>query len=312
MNGDTQEHAPVLVEELVNALAVRQGGTYVDCTFGRGGHALAVLRHAGTRVLALDRDPDAVEAGRKLAGGQPRLEVVHARFGSLGKVLQDRNLTPDGIYFELGVSSPQLDRAERGFSFLRDGPLDMRMDPGSGEPARDWLGRASGPDIEQALKRYGEERYARRIARAIVRARGEAPIETTAQLVAIIARAMPAAVRRAASEQHPATRSFQAIRMQVNDERRELELGLAQALEALKVGGRLAVISFHSGEDRVVKRFLRDASRPPMPSRHEPVPAELPEPRVRGVSRPISASAGELACNPRARSARLRCAEKCR
>ena len=314
MNGETQTHAPVLVEELLDALVTGEGGTYVDCTFGRGGHAAAVLRRAGprARVLGLDRDPEAVRAGRELAATQPGLSVVHARFSRLASVVQDSAVTPDGIYFDLGVSSPQLDRAQRGFSFLRDGPLDMRMDPGAGESAAQWLAHATASEIEGVLREYGEERYARRIARAIVLARRDAPLETTFALAEVVTRAMPAAARHAEPGQHPTTRCFQAIRMQVNDERRELSSGLQQALEVLQVGGRLVVISFHSGEDRIVKRFLRDASRPPMPSRHAPVPANLPPPRLTGVSKLISAGAQELARNPRARSARLRHAQKCR
>jgi 16S rRNA (cytosine1402-N4)-methyltransferase len=313
MNEGIREHEPVLVRELIDAVVVGPGGVFVDCTFGRGGHALAVLERAGpdARLLGLDRDPDAVRAGARLAQAHAGLEVLHARFGDLGRVLEERGMTPDAIYFDLGVSSPQLDQPHRGFSFLRDGPLDMRMDPGAGESAARWLAHAAQRDIEAVLRDLGEERYARRIARAIVRARAEQPLRRTAELAALVAAAMPAAARHAEAGQHPATRTFQALRMHVNDEVAELDAGLEQAVDALRADGRLAVISFHSGEDRRVKRFLRDASRPPRPSRHLPLPPDLPPPRLYAVAGPVSASAGEIARNPRARSARLRHARRC-
>lgn len=285
---------------------------YADCTFGRGGHTAALLARGGpgTRVLALDRDPQAVEEGMRMAARDARLSVHHAAFSELASIAARLELRFDGVLFDLGVSSPQIDRPERGFSLRGDGPLDMRMDPSRGESAAEWLARAGVQEIETVLRELGEERFARRIAAALVHARDSAPIATTARLAELVAAAVPARSRRADPGQHPATRTFQAIRMHVNRELEELDAGLAQALECLRPGGRLAVVSFHSLEDRRVKRFLRERSHPPRPSRHAPPPLDdEPAPRLRLVGRAARPGAGEIARNPRARSAVLRVAE---
>lgn len=312
MDQDPGHHVPVLVEELLAALRPRDGGIYADCTFGRGGHARALLARGGphTRVIALDRDPEAVRAGAALAAADERLTVVHAPFSRLGEVAARQQVRFDGVYFDLGVSSPQIDDPGRGFSFRGDGPLDMRMDPSSGQSAAQWLAQADSEEIARVLHELGEERYARRIAQALVRAREEAPIVTTSRLAALISAAMPGRARRAEPGQHPATRSFQAIRIHVNRELEELDAGLAQAVPALVPGGRLAVISFHSLEDRRVKRFMRSMGSRPMPSRHEPVPVDAPPPLLRVCGKPVRAGEAEVARNPRARSAVLRVAEK--
>ena len=294
------------------ALQPRDEAVYADCTFGRGGHARALLARGGpqTRIIALDRDPDAVRAGDLMAAEDSRLTVVHAAFSELAAVAARQQLRFDGVYFDLGVSSPQIDDASRGFSLRSDGPLDMRMDPTRGESATGWLARADGEEIARVLREYGDERFARRIARALVRAREEAAIDTTARLAALVSAAIPVKARRADPAQHPATRSFQAIRIHVNRELEELDAGLVQALECLRHGGRLAVVSFHSLEDRRVKRFMRAMGERPMPSRHEPVPVDAPPPRMRVCGKPVRASEAEVARNPRARSAVLRVAEK--
>ena len=314
MEHDPGQHVPVLVEELIEVLEPAEGETFADCTFGRGGHTRALLKKLGRhgRVLVLDRDPDAISVARALADEDQRVNVYQAEFAGLESIMTQANVSPDGVFFDLGVSSPQLDQARRGFSFRTRGPLDMRMDPGAGESAADWLATATLGEIATVLKEYGEERYAKRIASRIVTARQQGAIETTTQLADIIVAAMPAKARYAAGGQHPATRSFQAIRIQVNAELEQLRLGLEQALRVLKVGGRLAVISFHSLEDRLVKRFIRQYANPPNPSRHLPLPSDLPAPRLLVKHRARRASAGECQRNPRARSAVLRCAVKCR
>lgn len=285
---------------------------YADCTFGRGGHTRALLAHGGAamQVLGLDRDPQAVEEGHKLATADARFDIVHARFGELARVANERELLFDAVYFDLGVSSPQLDVAERGFSFRQDGPLDMRMDPSHGISAADWLAYAPANEIATVLHEFGEERYSRRIAAYLVDARAQMPITRTVQLAELVFQAMPGRARHAEPGQHPATRTFQGIRIHINRELNELDAGLEQALETLKPGGRLAVISFHSLEDRKVKRFMRDLANPPMPSRHLPVPAELPPPRLRMLGKPVRAKSEEVSRNPRARSAVLRAAVK--
>ena len=303
-----------MLDEVVEAVAPRPGGRYVDCTFGRGGHTRAVLDRIGSdgRVLAMDRDPQAVAAARDLARSDPRLTVVHARFGAVGKVVGAAGLAGrvDAVLMDLGVSSPQLGQPERGFSFLNDGPLDMRMDQGAGMSAATWLARASEREIERVLRELGEERAARRIARAVVAERTcGAPVATTGRLAAIVASAVRGGGPR--TRVHPATRTFQAIRMHVNDERSELERGLAATPEVLGPGGRLVVISFHSIEDRVVKRFMRGdgaAGAHPrrLPVAHTARPAGAMTPLMR-ARRP---RADEVAANPRARSAVLRVAER--
>jgi 16S rRNA (cytosine1402-N4)-methyltransferase len=302
-------HQPVLLAEALAALQVRSEGIYVDGTFGRGGHSRAILDRLGTegRLLAMDRDPAAVAAGAQIE--DRRFVIERGSFATMGAMLESHGVTGavDGILLDLGVSSPQLDDAARGFSFQHDGPLDMRMDPDSGESASTWLARAGAAEIADVLWRLGEERFSRRIARTVVAARVEAPITTTAQLAAIVSRAVP----RREPGKHPATRTFQAIRIHLNGELEALHDGLASALPALATGGRLVVISFHSLEDRIVKRFFRDGSRP-----HDDLPPDLPvrgvgrPPLLRLVGKPVRPGAAEIEANPRARSAVLRVAER--
>ena len=302
-------HLSVLLSEAVAALAVKPGGFYLDATFGRGGHSRAILEQldAGGRLLAMDRDPAAIAAGDSI--GDPRLTLVHSSFSHIGEVLTNAGRAQlDGILMDLGVSSPQLDTPERGMSFRFDAPLDMRMDTTQGETAADWLARAEQHDIERVLRDYGEERFAHAIAKALVAARRELRIERTGQLATLVAQA----VRTREPGQHPATRSFQAIRIHVNRELEELSLALPQCLAHLAPGGRLVVISFHSLEDRIVKRYMRDESQPArLPARLPVRAAELPPPRLRLVGKSVRASAAELAANPRARSAVMRVAERC-
>jgi 16S rRNA (cytosine1402-N4)-methyltransferase len=306
------KHTPVLVAETLAALVLEADGYYVDATFGRGGHTALLLQALGRegRVLAIDRDPQAIEAGRKRFADEVRLTLVHAPFADLAACVQahSHNRPCRGVLFDLGVSSPQLDDASRGFSFRSDGPLDMRMDPTRGEPVSAWLARASVDEIREVIATLGEERFARRVAQAIVTERAQEPIERTARLAAIVARG----VRTREPGKHPATRSFQALRMFINDELGQLEKGLNAALAVLDRGGRLAVISFHSLEDRVVKRFMKrqselDSSLLDLPI----VPAEL-QPRMKLVGRTARPTDAEVASNPRSRSALLRVAEKVR
>jgi 16S rRNA (cytosine1402-N4)-methyltransferase len=298
----------VLLEEAVDALAIKPGGRYVDATFGRGGHSRRILQglNAEGRLIALDRDPAAVAAGRQIA--DPRLKVIHAAFSGMQEALRAEGVERvEGVLLDLGVSSPQLDEAQRGFSFRLDAPLDMRMDTSRGQTAAEWLAQASQRELAEVIKNYGEERFANAVAKAIVAARSGGAIATTRQLAEIVA----SAVRTREQGQHPATRSFQAIRIHLNQELEELSLALPQAVAALNPGGRLVVISFHSLEDRIVKRFLRDESRPPqLPARLPLRAAELPPPRLRLVGKPIMPTAAEIDANPRARSAVMRVAER--
>jgi 16S rRNA (cytosine1402-N4)-methyltransferase len=302
------QHRTVLLEEAVDALAIKPAGIYVDATFGRGGHARLILGRLGNagRLIALDRDPAAIEAGRNIA--DPRLKLIHAAFSGLRAALEGEEVgRVDGVLLDLGVSSPQLDEAERGFSFRADAPLDMRMDTSRGITAAEWLAQASQQQLAEVIKNYGEERFAHAVAKAIVAARAGGAVTTTRQLAEIVAQA----VRTREQGQHPATRSFQAIRIHVNQELEELSLVLPQCVEALSPGGRLAVISFHSLEDRIVKRFMRDESRPPqLPARLPVRAAELPQPRLKLVGKPVYPAEGEIAANPRARSAVMRVAER--
>ena len=318
MGSHVSEHFPVMLDEVVEAIAPRPGGRYVDCTFGRGGHTRAVLDRIGSegRVLAMDRDPQAVAAARDLARSDSRFTVVHARFGDIGEVVGAAGLAGrvDAVLMDLGVSSPQLGQPERGFSFQNDGPLDMRMDPGAGVSAATWLARATEREIERVLRDLGEERAARRIARAVVaeRARG-VPIATTGRLAAIVARAVSRSGAR--PRVHPATRTFQAIRIHVNDELGELERGLAATPGVLAPGGRLVVLSFHSMEDRIVKRFMRgDGAAAALPRRLPVMVAQTSRPSgaMTPLMRPRRPRADEVAANPRARSAVLRVAERSR
>jgi 16S rRNA (cytosine1402-N4)-methyltransferase len=304
------EHKPVLVDEALAALAIDAGGYYVDATFGRGGHAARILEALGGegRVLAIDRDPQAIEAGRRRFADDLRIAFVHAPFSQLGaQVSQHGQGQPcRGVLFDLGVSSPQLDSPERGFSFRADGPLDMRMDPTHGEPVSAWLARAGIDEIREVIATLGEERFARRVADAIIRARGEKPIERTTELAAIVSRA----VRTREPGKHPATRTFQALRMFINDELGEITRGLEAAVDALAIGGRLVVISFHSLEDRVVKQFMkRESSIDPALARLPIIP-DSAQPRLQLVGRKTRPADSEVGANPRSRSALLRVAEK--
>ncbi len=301
----------MLVDEVLEVLAPSAGGFYVDGTFGRGGHTARLLQAVGAAgsVLALDRDPQAIAAGHQRFQGESRLEIVHADFAQLARVVAEhgRGRSVQGVLLDLGVSSPQIDDPSRGFSFSKDGPLDMRMDPTRGESAADFLARADERELFQVIAEYGEERHARRIARAIVTARAEAPLRRTGELADLVQR-----VVRTHDGKHPATRTFQALRMQVNDELGQLQRGLEAAFDVLAPGGRMAVISFHSLEDRRVKHFIRERST------IDPVYAGLPQipdsaqPRMREVGRKRRASEAEIARNPRSRSAVLRCGERLR
>ncbi|WP_258240754.1 16S rRNA (cytosine(1402)-N(4))-methyltransferase RsmH [Pseudidiomarina homiensis] len=305
------QHVSVLLQESLEALAIRPDGIYLDATFGRGGHSRAILSqlNADGRLYALDRDPTAIEAAQALAD-DPRFTIIHTPFSRLDDVLDAQQLRGklDGILFDLGVSSPQLDDAERGFSFMREGPLDMRMDTSRGETAAEFLQRASADDIAFVLREYGEERFAWRIAQAIVQQRDEVPLQTTKQLADLIDKAVPFKDKH----KHPATRSFQGIRIHVNGELGEIEEALKAAVSGLKPQGRLAVISFHSLEDRLVKRFLRAQSK------GKDIPAGLPlrddqidrGQTVRLIGKAHKPSAEEIRANPRARSSVLRVAER--
>jgi 16S rRNA (cytosine1402-N4)-methyltransferase len=302
-------HIPVLLHEALTALCIRSDGIYLDCTFGRGGHSRAILAELGTggRLIGLDRDPSAVAVAKDLADADSRFQIVHTAFSELESALDTLAISRvHGVLMDLGVSSPQLDEAERGFSFQADGPLDMRMDPTSGESAADWIARAEAEEIAHVLWVFGEERFSRRIARAIVEVRDIEPIVTTAQLSKIVSDAQP----KKDQNKHPATRTFQAIRLFINGELSEVEQGLEAAVNRLEVGGRLAVISFHSLEDRLVKRALRDASRPPQGDPRMPLPDTVAKPKLKLVGKAIKAGPDELSVNPRARSAVLRIAER--
>jgi 16S rRNA (cytosine1402-N4)-methyltransferase len=304
------EHHPVLAAEALAGLALEAGGYYVDATFGRGGHTALILQALGPegRVLALDRDPQAIAAGRDRFAHEVRLTLAHASFADLAALVpahaHDRPCR--GVLFDLGVSSPQLDDPRRGFSFRADGPLDMRMDTTRGEPVSAWLARARVDEIRQVIATFGEERFARRVAEAIVARRRTGPLESTAELAALIARA----VRTREPGKHPATRTFQALRMLINDELGQLERGLSGAVEVLAAQGRLAVISFHSLEDRAVKRFMqRESQVNPALGKLPVIPAEA-RPHLRLIGRKQRPSAAEVARNPRSRSALLRVAER--
>ena len=302
-------HQTVLLHEAVDALVTLPDGFYVDGTFGRGGHSRYLLQNLNRsgRVLGVDKDQEAQAAAHELAESESRFQFFHGSFAELPQQLRGMGVDAvDGILLDLGVSSPQLDDGDRGFSFMRDGPLDMRMDTSCGETAAQWLSRADLQDIAGVLKEYGEERFARRIATAIVAARAVSPIETTSQLARLVSEAHP----RWEKHKHPATRSFQAIRIKVNRELEDLQTFLSVALDMLRVGGRLVVISFHSLEDRLVKRYMRDMARGDSLPRGVPVTDSQLNRRMRLVGRSVKASAEEVAGNVRARSAVMRIAEK--
>ena len=303
-------HQPVLLAEALEALNLHFEGIYVDCTFGCGGHSKAILRQLGTlgQVLAFDQDPEAVQIARKIGTIDKRFTIIHSCFAHLIKHIKMRNLIGqvNGVLLDLGVSSPQLDNPTRGFSFSHDGPLDMRMNPHTGETIGKWLSEVTAKDIAKVLKTYGEERYAHRIAQAIVNAREQTELTTTRQLANIIATAHPAWEK----SKHPATRSFQALRIFINRELEQLHQVLPQILNVLAPKGRLVIISFHSLEDRIVKRFIRDCVK------GDDFPAQLPVtqnmlcPSLRSIYKPIFPTPSEIATNPRARSAIMRVAEK--
>ncbi|MFO1344114.1 MAG: 16S rRNA (cytosine(1402)-N(4))-methyltransferase RsmH [Burkholderiales bacterium] len=302
-------HISVLLREACDALLPERGGTLVDGTFGRGGHSRELLRRmpADARLIAVDRDAAAAAEAARI--GDPRFTFVAAHFGELGRVLAERNIAAvDGILLDIGVSSPQLDDAARGFSFMRDGPLDMRMDQGSGPTAADWIATASVDELAGVIRDYGEERFAQRIAAAIAAARERQPVERTLQLAQVVEKAVPARW----SGQHPATKTFQAIRIHVNRELEELRMALTAVPGLLAPGGRLAVITFHSLEDRIVKLWMREqAGRTPEDPRLRHLPAAQTKPAtMKLVGRDIAPTEEEVAANPRARSARLRVAEK--
>lgn len=305
-----RDHWPVLLDEAVSALVMDPNGIYVDGTFGRGGHSRAILARLGPagRLIGIDRDPEALHAGRVLAEVDRRFVIAQGRFGAIGELLArlEIRVPLSGILLDLGVSSPQLDTAGRGFSFAVAGPLDLRMDPGAGESAAHWLAQAREAEIARVLQDFGEERYARRIARAIVATRGQEPLTITTQLAALVARVVPTRE----PGQHPATRTFQALRIQVNDELGEIEQCLRQTCDLLKGAGRLVVISFHSLEDRIVKRFMRRESLGPTLPKRLPVTATESPGRLRILGKPIRPAAAEIAANPRARSALMRVAER--
>jgi len=302
-------HRTVLLREAVDALSVKPSGTYVDGTFGRGGHSRAILERLGPdgRLLALDRDPQAILAAREI--GDPRLLVAHRPFAELAEAVRDVGLhAVDGVLLDIGVSSPQIDDAGRGFSFRFDAPLDMRMDTTQGETAAAFLARAEIKEITEVIRNYGEERFAFQIAKKIVAARSERCIATTGELAALVREA----VRTREPGQDPATRTFQALRIHVNQELEQLALVLPQAVDVLRDGGRLVVISFHSLEDRIVKRFMREQASPDTLPKNLPLRSvDLPPPRLRVLGKPVKAGSDEVDDNPRARSAVMRVAEKC-
>ena len=304
------EHQAVLKEPAVAGLNIKSQGAYVDATFGRGGHSQAILDKLSDRgrLLVIDRDPQAIVKANELAAADARVSVAHCEFSQLGRVIREwtNEGSVDGILFDLGVSSPQLDDAERGFSFMRSGPLDMRMNPMQGSSAAAWINSASPEEIADVLFRYGEERHSRRMARAIVDARSESPITTTNRLAEIIKQANPSWER----DKHPATRAFQAIRIFINNELEELQSALEQAVSALAPGGRLAVISFHSLEDRIVKNFMALQTKGDSFPRGLPVTTAALNPKLKTIGKKIQADPEEVRHNPRARSAVLRIAEK--
>jgi 16S rRNA (cytosine1402-N4)-methyltransferase len=310
MMSEDLQHETVLLLPAVEALLVAPDGVYVDGTFGRGGHSQRILQQlsAQGRLLAFDKDPQAVRVARERFAADPRFEIVQRSFADLREVMEQRDLAGSlsGVLLDLGVSSPQLDDAQRGFSFVQDGPLDMRMNPHEGISAAQWLAQASEQEIADVIYRYGEERFSRRMAKAIVARRQVDPITGTLELAEIIKQANPAWEKH----KHPATRAFQAIRIHVNRELEDLQSVLTQALDMLRPGGRLVVISFHSLEDRIVKQFINEQAR------GDDYPAGVPiqyadlNPRLRKLGKAVKADAGEVAANPRSRSAIMRVAAK--
>ena len=306
----SEVHIPVLKREALDALNIQRGGTYVDATLGRAGHAQSIAESIGDsgRLIAIDRDPRAIELGEQVFAQDPRVQILHGEFNQMKRLISDNTdiQSLDGVLMDLGVSSPQLDQAERGFSFMRDGALDMRMDPTRGESAAQWLEKVEERDLMMVLFDLGEEKFARRIARAIVEARTEAVIDSTLRLVAIIEQAIP----KKEKNKHPATRTFQAIRLHVNQELFQVSSALPQAVELLSEGGRLAVISFHSLEDRIVKRFIRELSTPNLPPKNIPVSEDAYLTPLKAIGKAIKPSKQEVLDNPRSRSSVLRIAQR--
>ena len=306
----TAGHTSVMVKEVVEALNIRPDGTYVDGTFGRGGHTRAILECLGPagRVLAIDRDPDACRYGHEVFANEPRMLLVQARFSDLAAIIEREGLRQriTGMVFDLGVSSPQLDHASRGFSFQKQGPLDMRMDFSTGETVADWLSAVEEAELVRVLRELGEERYAKRIARAVVGARGHVPLTTTTELAALISQCVPTAE----PGKHPATRTFQALRIKVNGELDELDVILSQIESLLSVNGRLVVISFHSLEDRRVKHFFRRCARGDRYPPDLPITRDQIRPTLRLVGKLLRPTSEEVDLNPRARSAVMRVAER--
>lgn len=307
---ETWKHDTVLLDEAVAALAIRPAGTYLDGTYGRGGHAALLLRHlnAHGRLVVIDKDPAAIAHARERYAHDARVFVWHGSFRDFPQALSAAGITNkiDGLLLDLGVSSPQLDDAERGFSFMRDGRLDMRMDTSKGLSAAAWLNQASDTEIADVLWRYGEERFSRQIAREIVRTRQHTPLQTTKQLADLIV----SVIRKHEPGKHPATRSFQAIRIKVNQELDDIEVCLRYAVDALAPGGRLVVISFHSLEDRIVKHYLRDVSTPPKIPRGLPVMPNTIQPAMRLIGKAVRPSDAEVRANVRSRSAIMRVGER--
>ncbi len=314
MKTSSYSHVTVLLEEAVDALAVQPSGCYLDGTFGRGGHSRLILQRLGAngRLLGFDKDPLAIAAGQALAAEDGRFVVVQRSFADMVQELAALGLDGkvDGILLDLGVSSPQLDDPERGFSFMNDGPLDMRMDPSRGVSAAQWINSAAEEEIARVFKEYGEERFAKRMARAVALRRAEQPFERTADLAKVLTVANPAWEKG----KNPATRAFQGLRIHVNSELDDLQRGLQSALDVLAVGGRLVVISFHSLEDRMVKQFLRGQAKGEADQlpRNLPIIPKIFEPRVKLLGKPQFASDAETRANPRSRSAVMRVAEKLR
>ncbi len=313
----SDEHISVLKQEVLDALQIQPDGMYVDGTFGRGGHAQVILEQLSDngKLIVMDRDPAAIAVAQQKLGDDARVEIFHQSFSQLGASLEQQGLQGkiDGILLDLGVSSPQLDGAERGFSFQQEGPLDMRMNPQAGQSAAEWLNHAPQEEIAQVLWEFGEERQSRKIARKIVQTRDETLLATTTQLAKLVERVIPNSHKSQKRQQkkHPATRTFQAIRIFINRELEELQQVLMQAVESLAIGGRLAVISFHSLEDRIVKRFFRDQSKiqDDFPT-DLPIRSEIRSGVLKIIGKPIFPSEAEIQCNPRARSSVLRIAER--
>ncbi|MDM8560388.1 16S rRNA (cytosine(1402)-N(4))-methyltransferase RsmH [Candidatus Parabeggiatoa sp. HSG14] len=307
-------HQPVLLPEVLQALNLCSDGIYVDCTFGRGGHTQAILNALGAKgqVLAFDQDPDAVRAAQSLCHLDSRFSIIHSAFAQLIQHVERYDLRGkvNGVLLDLGVSSPQLDTPVRGFSFMRDGPLDMRMNPEMGDSVEKWLSHATANEIASVLKTYGEERHAQRIARTIVENRKQTELKTTRQLADMITTVYPTPFPSKKKDKHPATRSFQALRIFINHELEQLQQVLPQVVDVLVPGGRLVVISFHSLEDRIVKRFIRDCVRGDNFPPNVPVTSAALCPLLRVIGKPIFSSVAEISTNPRARSAVMRVAEK--